>query len=101
MRRRIGREPDRQAGECFVVSLPDLFAPDKVGFEPVELVDPERGLDIGHVVLEPGLDDFVVLVTCVGVARPGVFQIDALDEGLQKAEIATGEFQVIGAVGLP
>ena len=48
----LGRcgEGQRQAGECGLVLLPDLPAPQPVLFDPFQLVQADGRLDVVHVV---------------------------------------------------
>ena len=41
-------------------------------WKPVKLCQPDRGLDVAHVQLEPGLRDFVAVGAARFVAAPGV-----------------------------
>src|SRR6266850_435925 len=68
-----GRRPHHRQGlERLVVARPNGLAPRRVTFEASELMDTERGLQIGHVVLEAGDADVVMLVALVGKTPPGV-----------------------------
>ena len=66
------RDRRRKVGECRVVAGPDRIAPLEVLLDPSKLTQPERGLQIRHVVLEAGFVDFVVLEPVVRESLPGV-----------------------------
>jgi len=66
------RELQGQIREGLVVALPDRLASGQVRLDPRELMDPEGGLEIRHVVFEAGLGHLVVHVAVVGKALPGI-----------------------------
>ncbi len=70
VRLRGRRGLERQAREQLVIALPQLPAPLDPAVEPRELNQPERRLDVGHVVFEPGLDRLVVAEPAVGEPLP-------------------------------
>ena len=62
---------ERQVGEQLVVALPKLGPPPDPRVELRQLMQPDSRLDVGHVELEPGLDDLIVPEALVGESLPG------------------------------
>src|SRR5262245_13689495 len=81
----FGRGWQRQGQilECTLIDLPYLLAPPPVRFHAPQLVDPERRLDIHHVVLEAALDDLVVLIALVGEPFPCILAHPVQREDLE------------------
>ncbi len=53
----LGGKIEWEVGECLLVLGPDLAAPQPVLLDAAELMQPDRRLQVRHVVLEAELDD--------------------------------------------
>ena len=68
----LERKLQRRIGQGVAIHGPDVAAPFPVAFYTRKLVDPERGLQVHHVVFETAFDDGVVLESGVAEALPSI-----------------------------
>ena len=69
----LARRAEWGAVERVLVPIPNNAPPLPGGFDALQLMNPNRGLQIHHVVFETSLDDTVMLVALVAKATPGIF----------------------------
>src|SRR5262249_8734286 len=70
---RLRRKSQGEAGEFPLIGLPYFFSTLPVHIDAAKLIDPDRCLDVHHVVFIATIDDVVVLETLITEAAPRVF----------------------------
>ncbi len=77
------RKKQRKSAQLALVGSPNLLPSLPIGFNAAKLMDPDRGLDVHHIVLEATLHDVVVFVSCIAEPPPCVLAHAVEGENLE------------------